>query len=302
MPGLSLINRVVSVSVEKKAKMNLKSGNLYVVATPIGNLEDITVRAVETLRSVDLICCEDTRHSARLMEHISSKVPMVSLHEHNERERSAQIIEKLTAGLSIALVSDAGTPLISDPGYVLVNQVIDAGFTVVPIPGVSAVITALSVSGLPTDKWRFEGFLPSKAGARKKALELVKTTNGTIVFYESSHRIADSLADMADVFGENRRVVVARELTKTFETVLRGNLNEVIDAVNADNNQRKGEFVVLVDGYREESVEVSDSRVLQLATELKPLMPPKKAATLISSVFGGPKKEYYQLLLSLESK
>jgi len=164
------------------------------------------------------------------------------------------------------------------------------------------VITALSVSGLPTDKWRFEGFLPSKAGARKKALELVKTTNGTIVFYESSHRIADSLADMADVFGENRRVVVARELTKTFETVLRGNLNEVIDAVNADNNQRKGEFVVLVDGYREESVEVSDSRVLQLATELKPLMPPKKAATLIASVFGGPKKEYYQLLLSLESK
>jgi len=282
-----------------QATQSMKMANLYVVSTPIGNLGDITERAVQVLQKVDLICCEDTRHSARLLEHIGCKKPLMSLHEHNERDRSAMIVEKLRAGQSIALVSDAGTPLISDPGYVLVNEVIAAGLRVIPVPGPSAVITALSVSGLPTDRWVFEGFLPHKQGARIKALESVAGMTQTLVFYESSHRIEDSLEDMVGVFGGERSACVARELTKTFETVLRGTLADLVLQVKVDANQRKGEFVVMVAGAQKTDVEQVSPDMLALAKELKPLLPPKKAAAVIANVYGGAKKSYYELILSL---
>lgn len=276
-------------------------GTLYVVATPIGNLADLTARAESLLKQVDVICCEDTRHSARLMENISCKTPLISLHEHNEREKSALIVERLQSGQAVALVSDAGTPLISDPGYVLVNKVVEAGLKVVPVPGVSAVITALSVAGLPTDRWYFEGFLPSKAGARQKRMGELADSPETLVFYESSHRIADSVKDIASVFGAERPIAIARELTKTFETVIRGSAAEVLDQVVSDRNQQKGEFVVMVGGVKTvESSEV-DARAYVLADELKALMPPKKAAALVAKIFGGNKKAYYEYLVGLNS-
>ncbi|TCS41728.1 16S rRNA (cytidine(1402)-2'-O)-methyltransferase [Reinekea marinisedimentorum] len=273
---------------------------LYVVATPIGNLEDLTVRAEKILKQVDIICCEDTRHSARLMESIGCRTQLISLHEHNEREKSQYIVDKLRAGESIALVSDAGTPLISDPGYVLVNKVVEAGLTVVPVPGVSAVITALSVAGLPTDRWYFEGFLPNKGSARLKRMEQLKGATETLIFYESSHRIEASMADAVTAFGAERPVVIARELTKTFETLLRGSAQEVLERVRADSNQQKGEFVVMVGGAQPVEQGDEDSRAFLLADELKALMPPKKAAAVVAKVFGGNKKTYYEYLAGLK--
>jgi 16S rRNA (cytidine1402-2'-O)-methyltransferase len=296
---------VITIDCVRERKMNSNQiirSTLYVVATPIGNLADISERAQQVLRSVDLICCEDTRHSARLMDHLGCTTPLLSLHEHNERDRSAMIVERLQSGQSIALVSDAGTPLISDPGYVLVNHVIDAQLQVVPIPGASAVITALSISGLPTDRWRFEGFLPSKTGARLKILNALAKDHLTLVFYESSHRIEGSLADMALAFGADRPIVVARELTKTFETVLRGTIADVQQAVAADNNQRKGEFVVLVQGVATEVVGIGDERVVALVNELTAILPPKKAAAIVAKVFGGSKKIYYEYIVALGSE
>jgi 16S rRNA (cytidine1402-2'-O)-methyltransferase len=277
----------------------VQSQVLYIVATPIGNLSDVTERAIQVLGDVDIICCEDTRHSARLLDHLNIKKTLLSLHEHNERERSSLIIEKLNQGLSVALISDAGTPLISDPGYVLVNQVIQADLTVVPVPGVSAVITGLSVSGLPTDRFSFEGFLPHKQGARQKVLNRLKAAQRTLVFYESSHRITESLRDMSLIFGENRQVCVARELTKAYETLLRGTFKDVVKAVDGDANQRKGEFVVMVGGAPETQVSLDSPEVVALAQSLKPLLPPKKAAAVIVDVFGGSKKSYYELLMNM---
>lgn len=279
---------------------NVLPGTLYIVATPIGNLSDISDRAVQVLSQVDLICCEDTRHSARLLENIGNKTALLSLHEHNERERSLSIVERLKSGQSIALVSDAGTPLISDPGYVLVNHVIDAELNVVPIPGPSAVITALSIGGLPTDRWSFEGFFPSKTSARVKMMQSLVDQNQTMVFYESSHRIQNCLEDMVSVFGPDRRVVVARELTKTFETVLRGKIEAVLQLVQGDSNQRKGEFVILVAGTPKEVVSPQDPRVVSLIAELKPLLPPKKIASAIANAFGGSKKSYYEAIVALD--
>lgn len=273
---------------------------LYVVATPIGNLEDLTIRAEKILKQVDFICCEDTRHSARLMEHIGCKTQLISLHEHNEREKSQYIVDRLSAGESIALVSDAGTPLISDPGYVLVNRVVEAGLSVVPVPGVSAVVTALSVAGLPTDRWYFEGFLPSKGSARLKRMSQLANATNTLVFYESSHRIAASIGDVVEVFGPDRPVAIARELTKTFETVLRGSAQVVLDQVQSDSNQQKGEFVVMVGGAQPVEQGDEDERAFLLADELKSLMPPKKAAAVVASVFGGNKKTYYEHLAGLK--
>ncbi|MEJ2042356.1 MAG: 16S rRNA (cytidine(1402)-2'-O)-methyltransferase [Reinekea sp.] len=274
-------------------------GILYVVSTPIGNLADITERAVKTLQQVDLVCCEDTRNSGRLMDAIGCRRELMSLHEHNEAERAAAVIDRLKNGQSIALISDAGTPLISDPGFVLVNEVVGAGLSVVPVPGVSAVITALSVAGLPTDRWYFEGFLPHKTTARQKALAKLVNETATTIFYESSHRIEESLRDMQSVFGEQRPVVVARELTKTFETFLRGDLASVLEQVQADGNQRKGEFVILLAGAQKKKVETIDEQAHILAMHLKPLLPPKKAAAVLADVFGGSKKTYYEYLLQL---
>lgn len=274
---------------------------LYIVATPIGNLDDLSVRAAQVLTQADQIYCEDTRHSRRLMEHIGSRVPLASLHEHNEEQRVNAIFDQLAAGKAIALVSDAGTPLISDPGFVLVRALAERGAKIVPVPGPSAVIAALSIAGLPTDRWFFEGFLPAKSSARLKRLEQLADNPHTVLFYESSHRIADTLQDLAKAMGEQRAIVLARELTKTFETVLRGSIADVQAAVANDSNQQKGEFVVLVAGAPEQETDMADPKVGALLASLKPLLPPKKAAAVAAEVFGGNKKAYYQQLLAMDN-
>lgn len=278
-------------------RSNLPSA-LFVVATPIGNLDDLTARGRSVLCSVDVCCAEDTRHSRRLLDHIGASPRMVSLHEHNEEQRADFIISLLEQGQSVALVSDAGTPLISDPGFVLVRAVIAAGYDVTPVPGVSAVITALSVAGLPTDRWVFEGFLPAKSGTRSNRLASLASETRTLVFYESSHRILASLADMAEVFGPERQAVVGRELTKTFETLLRGTLAEVLAQVADDPNQQKGEFVVMVAGTTEQTEQTSMDAD-RLARVLAPLMPPKQAAATMVELLGGRKKEWYERILTL---
>lgn len=272
---------------------------LYIVATPIGNRADITRRAVTVLTQVDCICCEDTRHSARLLSELGVHTPTVAVHEHNERPQCAALVARLAQGQTLALISDAGTPLISDPGYVLVNRVAAAGFKVVPIPGPSAVMAALAVSGLPTDRWSFHGFLPPKAAARQRALQALATRQETVVLFESTHRIVASLTDMATVMGASRQAVVCRELTKTFETILRGDLHSLASDVAQSVNQQKGEFVVLI-AAAERPPDTSEQEVrLALANELRPLVPPKKAAAIMTRVLGGRKKDHYQLLLSL---
>ena len=220
-------------------------GTLYLVATPIGNLEDITLRALRVLREADLIACEDTRQTGKLLQHfgIIAK-PMVSYHEHNEAARTQELVAKLESGTNIALVSDAGTPLVSDPGYRLVIAAADAGITVVPIPGASAILGALAAAGLPTDAFRFSGFLPAKTGQRKKALEELRGEDCTLIFYEAPHRILDALSDIAAVYGE-RPVVVARELTKMHEEFLRGTVEEV-RATLAARPSVKGEITLLI--------------------------------------------------------
>ncbi len=220
------------------------SGTLYIVATPIGNLEDITVRALRVLKECDLIACEDTRQTRKLLDHAGISKPMVSYHEHNESERTTELIEKLKSGAKIALVSDAGTPLISDPGYRLVAGAVEAGIAVVPIPGVSAAIAALSASGLPPDSFRFSGFLPPRGAARKKALEEFANETATLIFYEAPHRIIEALEDIEAVMG-SRRVVVARELTKIHEEFLRGTAAEIRATLDARPSV-KGEITILI--------------------------------------------------------
>lgn len=274
------------------------AAGLYIVATPIGHLDDITRRAASVLASVDVCCAEDTRHSRKLLDHLNASPRLISVHEHNERERVGFILSLLEEEHSVALISDAGTPLISDPGYHLVQAVADAGHAVVPIPGVSAVITALSVSGLATDRWVFEGFLPAKSGARQKKLRELVTERRTLVFYESSHRIVGSLNDMLACFGPDRPAAVARELTKSYETVLRGSIGTVLDRVMSDPNQQKGEFVVMVAG----ATDISEDYALDplaLARTLAPLMPPKEAAATMVSLIGGRKKAWYDLITGL---
>ncbi len=219
-------------------------GSLYLVATPIGNLEDITLRGLRVLREADLIACEDTRQTGKLLAHFGVDKPMVSYHEHNETARTKELVAKLEGGANIALVSDAGTPLVSDPGYRLVTAAISAGISVVPIPGASAVLGALSGAGLPTDAFRFCGFLPPKSGQRKKALEEFRAEDCTLVFYEAPHRIVDALSDVSAVYGE-RPVVVARELTKLHEEFLRGTADE-IRAELAARPSVKGEITLLI--------------------------------------------------------
>lgn len=274
---------------------------LYIVATPIGHLDDITRRAAQVLACVDLCCAEDTRHSRRLLDHLGASPKLVSVHEHNERERVDFILSLLGDGQSVALISDAGTPLISDPGYHLVQAVATAGYEVRPIPGVSAVVAALSVAGLPTDRWVYEGFLPAKSGARQKKLGQLSHEPRTLVFYESSHRILDSLDDMVECFGSNRSAAVARELTKTFETVLRGSLAEIVDRVRSDPNQQKGEFVVMVGGA-EEAPSDFGLDPYKLADTLAPLMPPKQAAAAMVDLIGGRKKVWYELITGLRKE
>jgi 16S rRNA (cytidine1402-2'-O)-methyltransferase len=275
-------------------------GTLYVVATPIGNLADISPRAVEVLAGVDRILVEDTRRSGRLLQHCAIHTPMLAMHEHNERELAPQLITWLQQGHSYALISDAGTPLISDPGFNLVRLAREAGIAVVPVPGASAVITALSVAGLPTDRFVFEGFLPAKAVARRARLESLRGETRTLVFYESSHRVAESLLDMQVVFGIDRYAVIARELTKQFETLHGDTLQALCHWVQDDPNQQKGEFVILVQGEtpgERHAVNIDAERVLQVLLEELPI---KSAAKLAARITGLNKRALYDHALQLK--
>jgi 16S rRNA (cytidine1402-2'-O)-methyltransferase len=270
---------------------------LYIVATPIGNLADMVPRAVETLQAADLIAAEDTRHSAPLLKHFSIETPMVAYHDHSDSSAPDVIERCIEGGGAVALISDAGTPLISDPGYRLVNLAHERGWRVVPIPGPSAVVAALSASGLPTDRFRFEGFLPAKPGARQARLQELSTESITLVFYEAPHRLQVSLESMRDAFGPERPVVLARELTKTFETILRGSLDELIERVREDSNQSRGEIVLLVAGAGPGDLEIKPevAHILELLSEM---LPPRQAAALVSDAFGLRKKVLYEYLIS----
>ncbi|OCX91164.1 MAG: 16S rRNA (cytidine(1402)-2'-O)-methyltransferase [Pseudomonas sp. CO183] len=273
-------------------------GTLYVVATPIGNLEDISARALRVLKEVSLIAAEDTRHSSRLLAHFGIQTPLAACHEHNEREEGGRFLGRLQAGENIALISDAGTPLISDPGYHLVHQARAAGVAVVPVPGACALIAALSAAGLPSDRFIFEGFLPAKAAARRARLETLKEEPRTLIFYEAPHRILESLRDFEDVFGGGRVAVLGRELTKTFETLKGLPLGQLRAWVEADSNQQRGECVVLVEGWHapqdESAVSAESLRVLDL---LLAEMPLKRAAAIAAEITGVRKNLLYQAAL-----
>ncbi|WP_024678470.1 16S rRNA (cytidine(1402)-2'-O)-methyltransferase [Pseudomonas syringae] len=277
---------------------NSTPGSLYVVATPIGNLDDMSVRALKVLREVALIAAEDTRHSARLMQHFGISTPLAACHEHNERDEGSRFITRLLAGDDIALISDAGTPLISDPGYHLVRQARAAGVPVVPVPGACALIAALSAAGLPSDRFIFEGFLPAKAVGRRAKLELVKEEPRTLIYYEAPHRILECLQDMELVFGADRHALLAREITKTFETLKGLPLGELRAFVEADSNQQRGECVVLVAGWtqpeEEDVIGAEARRILDLLLEEMPL---KRAAALAAEITGVRKNLLYQVAL-----
>ncbi len=272
---------------------SVQPGCLWVVATPIGHREDLSARAIETLRTVAVIAAEDTRHSRPLLVHHGIDTPLIALHEHNERDAVDAIVRRMLAGDSVALISDAGTPLISDPGFRLVRAARAAGIRCIPVPGACAAIAALSVAGLPSDRFVFEGFLPPKAAARRSRLQELAGDARTVIFYESSHRVAESLADMRDIFGATREAVLARELTKMFETVLGEPLAELAARVAADPDQQRGECVILVAGRGEEA----DAKLAEgqrIFAILRDELPPAKAAKLAAAISGAPRKLLYE--------
>jgi len=278
---------------------SIEKNVLYVVATPIGNLKDVTYRAVEILSQVDHIAAEDTRHSARLLKQYQIHAPCSALHEHNERQIAHRIIEKIKQGESWAVISDAGTPVVSDPGYFLIKEARDQGIKVVPVPGPNAAIAALSASGMPSDRFAFEGFLPAKSAARQKHLQALTGESRTMVFYESPHRLLDTLQGMVDIFGADRRMVFARELTKTFETILQGSIAHILQTVSEDTQQQKGEMVLIVAGAEplpQGSHEQADTVLSVLLQEL----PLKQAAALASKITGVKKNELYQKALAMK--
>ena len=278
--------------------MAVESGALYVVATPIGNLEDISARALRVLREVDRIAAEDTRHTGQLLRHFGIETPLLSLHEHNERTRLEQVATLLQQGQSIALVSDAGTPLISDPGFPLVRELRRQGLPVIPVPGPSSLLAALSVAGLPTDRFVFEGFLPAKTAARRERLRELAREERTLVFFEASHRVAETLTDMATEMGGDRSAAVARELTKRFEEVHGATLNELAAWLIADSKRSKGEFVVLVQGAPTATeADTPENRRLLLA--LLPELPVSRAVVVAAKLTGLRKKPLYDLALAL---
>ncbi len=272
-------------------------GSLYVVATPIGNLGDMVPRAVEALQTVNVIAAEDTRHSARLMEHFDIKTPMVAYHDHSDERQTNGLIARLEKGENVALISDAGTPLVSDPGYRLVRAVRQAGIRVIPVPGACAMIAALSAAGLPSDRFTFEGFLPAKKGTRQNTLAALKNEERTLIFYEAPHRIAETLVDMAEVFGADREVAMAREISKTFETIRSDAVAELAAWVAADKNQQRGEIVLVVHGApaRDNSaLEAESERVMGILLEELSV---KQAAALGAKLTGQKKKVLYQWAL-----
>ena len=275
------------------------SGTLFVVATPIGNLEDLSPRARQMLAEVDLIAAEDTRHTGRLLSHLGVKTPQIALHDHNEARATNTLIGALESGKSVALVSDAGTPLVSDPGFRLVQAAHGRGITVSPIPGPSAVTAALSVSGLSTDRFCFEGFLPSKRGARRKKLQELAQEPRTMVLFESVHRIGTCLDDMANTLGRDRPAFLGRELSKLHEQCLSSTLGEIADGVRADEIPARGEFVIVVSGSASpppESLEID-----RLLRELADVLPAKQAAAIAARVSGEKRNALYQRLLDIKA-
>lgn len=273
---------------------NGSQGTLYIVATPIGNLSDITQRALETFKQVDLIAAEDTRHSGLLLSHYGIKKPFFVLHDHNEQQRATNLVEKLQQGLNIALISDAGTPLISDPGFHLVRECRQAGISITPIPGACAAITALCVAGIASDRFCFEGFLPAKSKARCDKLQELLNEPRTLIFYESTHRILDTLQDMQTAWGKERYVVMARELTKTWETIHGAPLGELIAWLMEDNNRIKGEIVLVVEGKTADESEEFSQQAVILLEKLANELPLKKAAAIVAETFGYKKNALYQ--------
>ena len=272
---------------------------LYIVATPIGNLEDITLRAINTLKQVDLIAAEDTRHSGLLLQHLAIKAKLFALHDHNEQEKSQLLIEKLKSGLSIALISDAGTPLINDPGYHLVKACRENNINVVPIPGACAAIAALSASGLPSDKFSYEGFLPAKTKARQDYLTTLLDEPRTMIFYESTHRLLDTLHDMQTIWGSDKQIVLAKELTKTWETIVNFSIIDLINWLQEDSNRQKGEFVLIVEGNNKTD-DVIDTKAINTLKLLLKELPLKKAAAITAEIYGLKKNQLYQLGLTFE--
>jgi len=254
-------------------------------------------RAQEVLSAVDVIAAEDTRHSGKLLSHFGITTPCIALHEHNERQVSESILNRIKNGESVALISDAGTPLLSDPGFHLVREAHQQNVSVVPVPGASALLAALSVAGLPTDCFKFVGFLASKSAARQQQLSLLKEEGGTLVFYESPHRVVDSLSDMANIFGKERVATVARELTKTFETVKQDSLGGLRDWVKEDINQQRGELVVMVQGWQAPAAEELDGEAIRILKTLLTELPVKKAAKLAAEISGEKKNRLYQYAL-----
>jgi 16S rRNA (cytidine1402-2'-O)-methyltransferase len=277
------------------------SGTLFIVATPIGNLSDITERALQVLKQVSLIAVEDSRHSGRLLQAHGVATPMLAVHEFNERQRTEGLLDRVAAGESIALISDAGTPLISDPGFQLVRRAHQRGLVVVPVPGPSAAIAALSAAGLPSDRFAFEGFLPARRSARIAALQKLQREPRTLIFYEAPHRILESVQDLVECFGESREVTLARELTKTHETIRQTTLGGLAAFVAEDANQQRGEIVLVVAGYERKGTEL-DGEVLRLLSILLEELPLKQAAALVARVTGLAKGEIYDAGLQLKGK
>lgn len=273
--------------------MDVKRGRLWIVATPIGNLEDLSPRAAAVLRDVALVAAEDTRHSGPLLARVGSRARTLALHEHNEREQASRIVETLREGHDVAVVADAGTPLVSDPGYRLVRAAREAGIEVSPVPGPCAAIAALSVAGLASDRFVFEGFLPARAAARRERLGALVAEARTLIFYESSHRIVDMLGDLVALFGADRPAVVARELTKLFETVLSSPLAGLLARVAADPNQQRGEFVVLVAGAVGAEADATLAEGRRVFALLREELPPARAAKLAAAITGAPRRLLY---------
>jgi len=277
------------------------NGLLYVVATPIGNLSDITLRALEVLKSVDAIAAEDTRHTSGLLSHFGIAKKLIAVHEHNEHQSAEKLLVLLLAGQNIALVTDAGTPAVSDPGAIVVDLVRKAGIKVVPIPGASAVIAALSASGISQNGFLFYGFLPASGSARRKTLEILKAQAVTLVFYEAPHRIIESIVDMAAVLGADRRITIAREITKTFETIYSCELSKAEAWLQADANQQRGEFVLLVEAAAIKDAEEIPEDTVRILKLLLADVPLKQAVQLTTEITGEKKNVLYELALSLKS-
>ena len=280
-------------------EMQINPGTLYIVATPIGNLADISQRAIHVLKHVDIIACEDTRHTGRLLSAYAIKNKTMSMHDHNERQRQDQIATLLQEGKSIALVSDAGTPLISDPGFHLVRHCRSLGLSVSPIPGACAAISALSVAGLPTDRFTFEGFLPSKSGARQGVLMNLKEESRTMVFYDAPRRAIDTIKDVVTTLGGDRYVVIGRELTKTFETIHSDTADNLLAWLSEDPNQLKGEMVLILEGYKADADEIS-VKVIDTLKLLLAEMKPKTACAITAEIYGVKKNALYDIALNLK--